>query len=128
MLKIGCILVCPKSSILNLLPLMVYPKVLFGVNIHRYIKFEHLGTGSASAKEIPVCILSWPLLLGGAALTQACVLRWARAPSGHKAGPRISMPSQERCPLTLMPPSGNAKTPCTMEKLTRSGPFALHWG
>ena len=37
MLKCGCILVYRKYWTLNLMPLMVYPKVLFGVDIHRYI-------------------------------------------------------------------------------------------
>ena len=31
MLKFECILVCLKCRTLNLMPLMVYPKVLFGV-------------------------------------------------------------------------------------------------
>ena len=34
MLKFGCILVYLKYYTLNLMPLMVYPKVLFGVDIH----------------------------------------------------------------------------------------------
>ena len=42
-LKIGCVLVYPKFYTLkfytlNLMPLMVYPKVLFGVDFHRYVQ------------------------------------------------------------------------------------------
>ena len=38
MLKFGWILVYLKYWTLNLMPLKVYPKILFGVNIHRYIQ------------------------------------------------------------------------------------------
>ena len=36
--KIGCILVYLEYYTLNLMPLMVYPEVLFGVDIRRYIQ------------------------------------------------------------------------------------------
>ena len=38
MLKFGCILVSLMYYTLHHMPLMVYPKVQFGVNIHRYIQ------------------------------------------------------------------------------------------
>ena len=44
MLKFGCILVYLQYHTLNLMPLVVYPKVLFGVNIHCYIQ----GLGSVT--------------------------------------------------------------------------------
>ena len=46
MLNIGCILVCFKYYTLNLMPLMVYPKVLVRVDIHRNI--QCLTSGAAS--------------------------------------------------------------------------------
>ena len=50
MLKIGCILVFLKYWTLNLIPLMVYPKVIKRVDIYRYIPC--LASGASS---IPAC-------------------------------------------------------------------------
>ena len=46
MLKTGCILVYSKYWTLNRMPLMVYPKVLSGVDVHRYIPW--LASGQAA--------------------------------------------------------------------------------
>ena len=43
-LYFGCILVYLKYWTLNLVPLMVYPKVLSGVDIHHYIQYLPSGT------------------------------------------------------------------------------------
>ena len=43
MLSFGCNVVYLKYYFLNLMSPMVYPKVLFGVDIHRYI--QCLGSG-----------------------------------------------------------------------------------
>ena len=47
MLEIGCISVYLKYYTLShLVPLMVYPKVLFGVDIYRYIQCSASGKGA----------------------------------------------------------------------------------
>ena len=43
MRKFGCMLVYLKYWTLSLTPLMVYPEVLFGVGIHRYIQKFSIG-------------------------------------------------------------------------------------
>ena len=48
MLKFGCILVYLKYWILNLMPLKVYPKVLFRVDIHLYIQYLASGASTPS--------------------------------------------------------------------------------
>ena len=53
MLNTRCILVYLKYCTLNLMHLMVYRKVLFGVDIHRYI--QCLASGGARP---PTCVVS----------------------------------------------------------------------
>ena len=66
MLNIGCIFLYLKYYTLNLMPLMVYPKVLSRVDIHRYIQCLasgvtrqpacHLRADSARAAAVPQAV------------------------------------------------------------------------
>ena len=49
MLKFGCILVYLEYGTLNLMLLMVYPKVLFWVDIHHYVQCLASGRKCAAA-------------------------------------------------------------------------------
>ena len=55
MLEFECILVYLKYWTLILMPLMVYPKVLCGVDIHRYIQCLAAGVNAKQDCCVPVC-------------------------------------------------------------------------
>ena len=59
MLKFECILVYHKYWTLNLLPLMVYPKVLLGVDIQLHIQCLASGSESPLAGSPPRTVTGW---------------------------------------------------------------------